>query len=134
MIKDIYDNFKVAYETGTAQDNALVYRTVKKAKKQVADGVILHSDRGFHYTSAGYLNLAQECGILTSMSRACSPLDNAPAESFFGTYKTECFRRKKVVTIDEAKQLVDEYIDFYNYERIQLKTMLTPFEKRRQLV
>lgn len=134
MIKDLYDNFIVAYETGTAQDNALVYRTIKKAKKQVADEVILHSDRGFQYTSAGYLNLAQECGILPSMSRVGSPLDNAPAESFFGTLKTECFRWKKVVTIDEAKQLVDDYIDFYNYERIQLKTMLTPFEKRRQVV
>lgn len=57
-IKDLYDNFIVAYDMGTAQDNALVYRTIiKKAEKEVADGLILHSDQGFQYTSHGYSNL-----------------------------------------------------------------------------
>jgi len=133
MIKDLYDNYIVAYDTGTVQDNALVHRTIKKAYKEVADGLILHSDQGFQYTSHGYLNLTKEYGILPSMSRAGTPLDNAPAENFFGTFKTEWFCRQKVETIDHAKQLVQEFIYFYNYERIQLKTMLTPFEKRRQL-
>ena len=133
MIKDLYDNFIVAYDTGTVQDNALVYRTIRKAKNEVTDGLILHSDQGFQYTSHGYSNLSQEYGILPSMSRAGTPLDNAPAENFFGTFKTECFRRQKVETLVEAKQLVDDYINFYNYERIQIKTMLTPYEKRCQL-
>jgi hypothetical protein len=47
--------------------------------------------------------------------------------------RQDWFRRQKVETPEQAKQLVHDYIDFYNYERIQLKTMLTPFEKRRQL-
>jgi len=133
VIKDLYDNFIVAYDTGTVQDNALVFRTIRKAKKAVADGLILHSDQGFQYTSSGYLNLIQEYGILPSMSRAATPLDNAPAENFFGIFKSECYRRQKVETFVQAEQLVHDYIHFYNYERIQLKTMLTPFEKRRQL-
>jgi len=133
MIKDLYDNFIVAYDTGTIQDNSLVYRTIRKAKKEVADGLILHSDQGFQYTSPGYLNLTREYGILPSMSRAATPLDNAPAENFFGIFKTECYRRQKVETFEQAKQLVHDYVVFYNYERIQLKSMLTPFEKRRQL-
>jgi len=133
MIKDLYDNFIVAYDIGSVQDNALVYRTLQKARKEVADGLILHSDQGFQYTSLGYLNLTKEYGILPSMSRAGSPLDNAPAENFFGIFKTECFYRQNIASFDQARQLVHEYIHFYNYERIQLKTMLTPFEKRRQL-
>ena len=133
MIKDLYDNFIIAYDTGTIQDNALVYRTIKKAKKEVAGGLILHSDQGFQYTSLGYSNLIKEYGILPSMSRVGNPIDNAPAENFFGIFKTECFLRQKVETIEHAKQLVQDYIYFYNYERIQLKTMLTPFEKRCQL-
>ena len=133
MIKDLYDNFIVAFDIATAQDNAQVYRTIQKAKKEVADGLILHSDQGFQYTSPGYLNLTKQYGILPSMSRAGTPLDNAPAENFFSTFKAECFRRQKVETFEQAKILVDEYIHFYNYERIQTKTMLTPFEKRRQL-
>lgn len=131
-IKDVYDNFIVAYDMGTVQDNALIYRTVQKAKKEVTDGLILHSDQGFQYTSHGYLNLTKQYGILPSMSRAGTPLDNAPAENFFGILKTECIYRQKILTIRQARELVHEYINFYNFERIQLKNGLTPFEIRRQ--
>ena len=133
MIKDLYDNFIVSYDTATVQDNALVYRTMRKAKEEVADGLTLHSDQGFQYTSQGYFNLTQAYGILPSMSRVGTPLDNAPAESFFGTLKTECINRQKINSLHQARDLIDKYVHFYNYERIQLKTKLTPFEKRCQL-
>jgi len=44
--------------------------------------------------------------------------------------KAECIYRVKLKTIEEAKELVDEYMYFYNYERIQLKSGMTPMEKR----
>lgn len=132
MIKDLYDNFIVAYDIGDLQDNALVYRTIKKAKREVANGLILHSDQGFQYTSTGYFHLTKEYGILPSMSRPGTPLDNACAENFFGTLKTECIYRQKPATNEEARLLIDDYINFYNYHRIQLKTKLTPYEKRCQ--
>jgi len=133
MIKDLYDNFTVSYDSARIQDNALVYRTVQKAKKEVADGLALHSDQGFQYISLGYFNLFKNHGIQPSMSRAGSPLDNAPAESFFGTLKSECINRQKIEGIQQAKKMIDSYVCFYNYERIQLKTKLTPYEKRCQL-
>lgn len=129
-IKDLYDNFIVAYDMGAVQDNALVYRTIQKAKKEVADGLILHSDQGFQYTSHGYANLLQQYSILPSMSRAGTPLDNAPAENFFSILKTECIYLHRIQTIEEARKLIHEYIHFYNYERIQLKSGHTPFELR----
>jgi len=132
VVKDLYDNFIVAYDMGTVQDNALVYRTIKKAKKEVADGLTLHSDQGSQYTSHGYHDLMKQYGILPSMSRPGTPLDNAPAENFFGILKAECIHRQKIQTIKQAKSIVDEYIHFYNFERIQLKNGLTPFEKRGQ--
>ncbi|MDD6044732.1 MAG: IS3 family transposase [Clostridia bacterium] len=55
------------------------------------------------------------------------------AENFFGILKAECLRRYNPKTIQEAKLLIDNYIYFYNTKRIQLKTKLTPLEKRRQL-
>lgn len=134
MIKDLYDNFIVAYDMGTIQDNALVYRTVQKAKREVADGLILHSDQGFQYTSHDYMKLSQEYGILPSMSRTGTPLDNACAENFFSILKSECINRRKIATYDEARLLISDYIYFYNYQRIQLKTKLTPYEKRCQSV
>jgi len=133
-IKDLYDNFIVAYKVMTENSNQLVFDTLKQAKKEVSDGLILHSDQGYQYTSNEYSNLTMKYGILPSMSRAGTPLDNAPAENFFGILKSECLYRHKPKSNEEARLLIDDYIHFYNYERIQLKTKLTPYEKRCQLV
>lgn len=51
-------------------------------------------------------------------------------ENFFGHLKEEVLRHKKLSCLQEVKQTVDEYIYFYNYKRIQLKTRQTPFQKR----
>ena len=67
------------------------------------------------------------------MLRRGNCYDNAMAENFFGILKTECIYRHKPTSFDEARQMIDDYIYFYNNERIQLKTKLTPLEKRRQL-
>ena len=68
------------------------------------------------------------------MSRKATPLDNAPAESFFSAFKTECVYLERPKTIKEAKELCDKYIDFYNNERIQLKQQSCPNEIRQQKI
>ena len=68
------------------------------------------------------------------MSRCGNPYDNALAENFFSILKTECIYRAKPRTYEEARLLIGEYIYFYNYQRIQLKTKLTPMEYRCQFV
>ena len=68
------------------------------------------------------------------MSRRGNPYDNALAESFFSILKTECIYRIKLATRAEAKRLIDDYIYFYNNQRIQTKTKLTPLELRCQYV
>ena len=132
VIKDLYDNFVVAYKIGTENNNQLVYETLKMAKREVTAEVQLHSDQGFQYTSQGYFKLIQSYHIIPSMSRPGTPLDNACAENFFSTLKSEWLHHCIPATKEEARLLLEEYIHFYNYERIQLKTKLTPFEKRRQ--
>ena len=77
-----------------------------------------------------YKQRLNEYGITPSMSRAGTPLDNACAESFFGILKTECLYIEKPQTAADAEKLVDEYIHYYNYERIQLKTGITPYAIR----
>jgi len=135
MIRDLYDNSIVAYKTGTEQTVNLVLNTIKAAvqKEAVTAELQLHSDQGLQYTSTGYFNLTKEYGITPSMSRRGNCYDNAMAENFFGILKTECIYRHKPKLFDEARQMIDDYIYFYNNERIQLKTKLTPLEKRRQL-
>lgn len=64
------------------------------------------------------------------MSSPGCPYDNAAMENFFGTLKTECLYRTKFSSRQELEQLIDEYIYFYNFERITLKNGLTPNEIR----
>jgi transposase InsO family protein len=51
-------------------------------------------------------------------------------ESFFGHFKEEAFRQVRTPSFEEARYIIDDYIYFYNYERIQLKSRQTPFEIR----
>ena len=136
VIRDLYDNSIVAYKTGTEQNINLVLSTIRAAKRKekVTAELQLHSDQGFQYTSQAYFNLTQSYGITPSMSRRGNPYDNAMAENFFSILKTECIYRTKLRTYEEARLLIGQYIHFYNNERIQLKTKLTPMEFRSQYV
>ena len=134
VIRDLYDNSIVEYKTAKDQSIKLVLDTIKAAKRKekVTGELQLHSDQGFQYTSQAYFNLTQSYGINQSMSRRGNPYDNALAENFFSILKTECIHRVKLKTYEHARQLIGEYIDYYNNCRIQTKTKLTPLEKRCQ--
>lgn len=134
IIRDLYDNSIVAYKTAPEQSTKLALDTVRaaKGKEKVTAELQLHSDQGFQYTSQAYFKLTQRYGITPSMSRRGNPYDNVLAENFFSILKTECIYRTKIATLAEAKKLIDDYIFFYNNQRIQSKTKLTPLELRRQ--
>ena len=136
VIRDLYDRSIVAYKTSTVQNINLVLNTIKAAKRKekVTGELHLHSDQGFQYTSQPYFNLTKAYHITPSMSRRGNPYDNALAENFFSILKTECIYRTKIKTFAEARHLIDDYIYFYNHQRIQLKTKLTPLELRSQFV
>ena len=136
VIRDLYDNSIVAYKTGTEQNVNLVLSTIRAAKRKekITAELQLHSDQGFQYASNQYFKLTKSYNITPSMSRKGNPYDNAMAENFFSILKTECIYRTKLRTYEEARLLIGQYIHFYNNERIQLKTKLTPLEKRNQFV
>lgn len=138
-IKDLYDperaqgvGFIVAHVFDHSNSIALVTRTLRQAKQKekITEGLILHSDQGTQYTSQAYHLLINEYHMTPSMSRHGNCWDNAPMENFFSHLKEEYLRHFKKPTFQEAQQLIAEYIYFYNYERIQLKTRQTPFETR----
>ena len=134
MIRDLYDNSIVAYKTATQQTVNLVLDTIRQAvhreKKKVAAELQLHSDQGAQYASQAYFELTKTYGITPSMSRRGNPYDNAMAENFFSILKTECIYRHKPTTFLEANEMIDRYIHFYNYERIQSKTGMAPLTLR----
>ena len=134
MIRDLYDNSIVAYKTSSRQTVSLVLDTIRLAmkneKKRAAAELQLHSDQGFQYTSQAYFNLTKSYGITPSMSRRGNCYDNAMAENFFSILKTECIYRHKPASFCEANEMINRYIHFYNYERIQLKTGVAPLTLR----
>ena len=103
-------------------------------KEKVTNGLARHSDQGLQYTSDAYYNLNQEYSVSPSMSKRGCPYDNSSMENLFGVLKAECLNRRKFLTRRELSEIVAEYVYFYNYERINLKDGLTPYEIRSKAV
>jgi len=131
-IQDWFDGFIVSHQLARVNSLELVLDTLKQAKQkeQLSQVLILHSDRGYQYTSHSYAALLHDYAITPSMSRPANCRDNAPMENFFGHLKEEALRHFPIPSFEEAKHIIDDYIHFYNYERIQLKTKQTPYETR----
>ena len=131
-IQDLFDGFIVSHQFGRQNSLRLVLQTLHSAQQTepMPEGLLLHSDHGHQYTSHGYAVFAQHHAILPSMSRPGNCWDNAPMENFFSHLKEEALRQFPTPTFEEAQHIIDDYIHFYNYERIQLKTRQTPYETR----
>jgi transposase InsO family protein len=81
-------------------------------------GLLHHSDRGVPYAAAAFAQLTAAWGVTRSMSRKGNPYDNALAESFVATLKTECLAGQVPPTRAAAKLLIFDYIEtFYNPHR-----------------
>lgn len=131
-IIDLYDNSIIEYELSFKNNNHLVFSMFEKAIKKYPDArPIFHSDRGFQYTSSIFKNKIEEANMIQSMSRVGRCIDNGPMEGFFGTLKSEMFYGKTFKTLEELKERIVEYIEFYNEKRFQkrLKCM-APIEYR----
>lgn len=94
-----------------AFDKAVSYRHPKA-------GFIFHTDRGCQFASSDFRNAVANAGGIQSMSRPGTPYDNACAESFFKTLKTECLDRFHFRTRHEAEHQILQYMLFYNRIRI----------------
>ena len=66
-------------------------------------------------------------------SKGC-PYDNSAMENFFGALKCECLNRTKSTDMAQLENVIWEYVQFYNYERINMKNGLTPFEIRSKAI
>ncbi|WP_227859119.1 IS3 family transposase, partial [Clostridioides sp. ES-S-0056-01] len=96
----------------------------------VAKDCILHTDQGSQYTSRSYSKRLKDNGIIQSMSRKGNCWDNAPIESFFSHFKSELIYLIDTTDPKKMISLINDYIYFYNNERIQLKNGMSPIEYR----
>lgn len=121
-ILDLKNRKIIAYKIGRKNDNKLVIETLKEAIRKNKDvkGTILHSDHGFQYTSIEYRAICQSKGIIISMSAKGTPIDNSPIESFHANLKRETLYSNNITSIEKYIELVDNWIKFYNSDRIRL--------------
>ena len=120
-IIDLFNQEIISYELTERPIFNQVVVMLKKAFKKIPDNtrLILHSDQGWQYQMRRYQHLLEEKGIIQSMSRKGNCLDNAIIENFFGILKSELFYLKKYKSIDQLKTEINEYITYYNNDRIK---------------
>ena len=120
MLLDLFSRKIVGWATSANPRQELALEALRMAveQRQPRPGLIHHSDRGGQYSSAEYQSLLDRHGMRCSMSRPGNCLDNAVAESFFHTLKTEWIYHAHYKTRREARLAIFEYIEgFYNTER-----------------
>lgn len=120
VILDACSRKVVGWAMGTSLETSLVTEALNQAQRErrPAPGLLHHSDRGIQYASSAYRTLLAIFKITPSMSRAANPYDNAMAESFMATLKTECFDEVPI-SFAHARLKVFDYIEtFYNPKRL----------------
>ncbi|WP_235846857.1 IS3 family transposase [Neobacillus soli] len=137
-ILDLYDNSIVSFELGHRNDNQLVFKTIKGALVRNAshdDKLLVHSDRGFQYTSNGFKRIVEKNHLTQSMSRVGKCIDNGCMESFWGTLKVERYYLHRYQSFKELEKDIKKYIQFYNQDRLQAKfNGLSPIEYRTKAI
>lgn len=120
VILDACSRKVVGWQTGDTLESSLVTAALEQAwhRRTPAPGLLLHSDRGVQYAGSAHRALLATYQITASMSRKGNCYDNAMAESFFATLKTEAFTSIIQTTKTETKRQLFEYIEaFYNTRR-----------------
>ena len=136
-ILDMYSDEIIAYDVSVSPDFCQQKRLLDRAFSKFEDltGLIFHSDQGWQYQMQPWHKALKDKGIIQSMSRKGNCLDNAPIENFFGKLKNEMFygHEYEFKTLDQLKEAIEEYIEYYNTKRIKVKLKgLTPCEARKQ--
>lgn len=134
-IIDLYDHQVIAHRVGLAPTTSLSAASLKDAiaKQHPQHGLIVHTDQGFHYQHSSWKNQLAKIGAIQSMSRKGNCYDNSLAENFFSHLKTEFYYPSIFDTIEDFLSKLDQYITWYNNERIQERLKgLTPAQYRNQ--
>ncbi len=117
---DLFSRTVVGWDLSDSLERHSVIRALRKAifKRRPGAGLIVHSDRGIQYASADFRNILKSNGFIQSMSRKGNCWDNAVAESFFHSLKTQLIHHVRYRDKEEAERSLFQYIEvYYNRQR-----------------
>jgi putative transposase len=132
---DLFDRSVVAHSSALSPSLELTNGSLEKAlaTRSPDQTPLVHSDQGFQYQHPSWRRLLRSANATQSMSRKATCLDNAVAENFFGHLKEELFHHNSFASTDELTTAIDEYIHWWNTERISTKLKgLSPAQYRAQ--
>lgn len=133
---DLFSRKVVGLGMSDSLHTSLVLKTLSQAflRRNPGEGLMHHSDKGCQYTSKDFKEFMGKHHSILSMSAAGHCYDNAVAESFFHTLKTEHTNFKRYRTREEAMNSIFEYIEvFYNRQRLHSKLGYTSPEEYENL-
>lgn len=134
-ILDLFNGEIVSYEIARRPLLNMVTKMLASAFQRLEprDKPLLHSDQGWQYRMEKYRRHLEARSVTQSMSRRGNCLDNAAMESFFGTLKSEFFHLSNFTSLDQLRAGLDEYVRYYNVDRIKQKlNYLSPLDFRLQ--
>ena len=135
-ILDMNTNEVISYDLSLSPNLEQIHRMLDRAFGKFTDleGLIFHSDQGWQYQHEYYRTALKEHGIIQSMSRKGNCYDNCIMETFFGRLKNEMFYgfENEYTSFEVFSKAIDDYIYYYNNERIQAKTKWMPPVKFRE--
>ena len=138
IVVDLYSRQVVGWSMQSRMHSVLVEGALLMAvwRRHPKHEVIVHSDQGVQYTSDACQRFMREHKLVSSMSRRGNCYDNAVAESFFHSLKTERVKRRIYTTREEARQDIFDYMEiFYNRKRRHsFNNMLSPVEFEKQMI
>ena len=122
-ILDIFNNEILCYSISQSPNFGQTREMLQGLFKRLPQSArpILHSDQGWQYQMKEFQRLLREHNIRQSMSRKGNCLDNSVMENFFGRLKVEMFYGEKFESVNAFIDKLEEYIYYYNNERISLK-------------
>ena len=133
---DMNTNEIISYDLSLSPNLEQIRRMLNRAfeKFPSVNGLIVHSDQGWQYQHTIFRELLKEYGVIQSMSRKGNCYDNCIMETFFGRMKNEMYygSEKEYGSFEAFSTAVDEYINYYNNQRIQAKTKWMPPVKYRE--
>ncbi len=132
---DLYNGEIVAYEIKKRPTLDLVMEPLKETieiiKNRATYRTTIHSDQGWHYQHNQWVRTLKKNKVFQSMSRKATCADNASMENFFGILKQEMYYGEELVSYEELKRRIEEYIYWYNHERSKEKLAgMSPVEYR----
>jgi putative transposase len=122
-ILDMFNGEIISYSISSSPSLKLVIAMLNNAFRKVKDteGMVIHSDQGWHYQHLKYQQILKDHGIIQSMSRKGNCLDNSIMENFFGVMKSELLYLQEWKSVDQFEKALRAYIRYYNHDRIKLK-------------